>query len=351
MDRAIAGDLLLVLSLLLAPACAEPHPLDRVPILGATSALEARIRRAIEAFERQSGWDQLVLSEIEVRPRSSLGAYLERRKKIELDPSIPEEDLTNVVWHELCHALDLQTPDLLSADQWATIEAFSEGMERIGVEGAPPPPDRLVPEAFAVLCAMGPWAAHASASACDPDPVEITRTAQLLASEVWRSPEAPSQRAPSGPVGTYGTQTRVLSAGALGLAEPAGGLSLSWRGSDQLYHFAVVDVRTGQPIDAPPSPTTYPLVEAYPTPPPGVVGLSAGVGWPTGSLAARARIDWEHLGTVVRDVLVQDHTWDLQADGCEDPLGASSHFASEQAIFRLWSDDRQLLWQAFSAAP
>jgi hypothetical protein len=164
------------------------HPLDEVPIHGATAEQERVVREAIAEFEGWIGAGRVELGRVTFGGIDrGAGRYWPDARRIRIEEGLQGSALRRVVHHELCHAVDHQDDLLDAADP-----VFDRLVDQVRGDDRHPLHDvvgrsRRVDrsELFAQLCENGPAWNHVVANSCPGDPAELAPAASWIVDEVW----------------------------------------------------------------------------------------------------------------------------------------------------------------------
>jgi len=153
------------------------EPLSEVPIHGEPEERIGLIEAAIDTFDSWTSRD-ICLSSVELADQAVtgeeyFGEYYPNRKlaRVVIGPEDSDAEITNTMWHELCHAADHGLSDAYAA-LW--IGAIDNPL----LETDPY-------EDFAYLCAYGPDVLRAAAQEECDQPSILVAAVQVLEAEVF----------------------------------------------------------------------------------------------------------------------------------------------------------------------
>jgi hypothetical protein len=164
-------------------------PLAEVPIVGGSPEVRDEVIHAVNRFERWVGVGRISLREIRIEDAGPghLGAYGRISRTIRIDDRpMGRLQREEVVFHELCHALDYQERLVQRrSDLWQALD------EAFAARGRSPGPSgvrqrRVDAERFAILCEQGPVWAQLVERECPADDLQpFADLAAWLLDDVW----------------------------------------------------------------------------------------------------------------------------------------------------------------------
>ncbi|MEN0068017.1 MAG: hypothetical protein AAGA48_38160 [Myxococcota bacterium] len=348
---------------LLALSACSPRPLLEVPITGADEATEQLLSEGVAQFERWVGPGRVRLAEISVGPvpEDFLGRYNRIRQSVLLSEDIEDDSrLVQVLYHELCHALDFQ--NRIVKDDRSLFEQLSDPSSNF--VGLPSPEghlssSQLPHEVFADMCEFGPVVHQAMAHSCPAEETDpLPSVAQWFFDEVWLG-EVPASWVAGPPVTweasfepdiVYGYASEDEVALVLLLARDLGGEA-------EQTDYPLLNVKDGSPMVASEvnvgwavEPYYIDIPEALPWWATLTQGVSEQISVPYNryvhsedDAAALVDVRAPFLQERLRRMLVLDDGW-RATNACPGELGGL--FRAQDTFYVISAEGRVVTWQA-----
>jgi hypothetical protein len=272
--------------LLLANGCSRAYPLSEVPIEGGTEEVRAIVELELEFFQEAIEPHTVELSRIIIgdgEPAGELwGQYRSNTRRVLLDEAMPVEDVSVVVRHELCHALDYQAG--LGDKSHEAIDAYAERLSNLPNSGLSrdDPPRQRRSEALARICEVGPTVAAAASVSCPSESPLLVELASFALTEIWLGVPPGPPPVPQEPPVSFAPPDAPFLAFELQPTEDPDLLQLeiAHLGEDPPPY--TLDLQTGAQVE--PEPEVAPADNAEEVVPPGPplerTFLLEAVGWP-----------------------------------------------------------------------
>ncbi len=314
------------------------YSLDEVPLDGGTPAQRAAAQSALVAFDEAVGRGRVELRTVRFAPvdEGALGAY--QSGKITVHPGLDPDGVVEVVWHELCHAIDAS--EAMSEREPLLLLQLATGVfaERTTLHSREPEA-----EAFALLCDNGPVVSQIYSSPCQ-DGLETLWAGYAFLHDVglWQ-PTARLDDAPQANQVREWSLTGVPDYFNLAAFEPTVLALVAYFADGQ--EVTLLDVYSGDPA---PDDWTDPVLGAdlLEEDLPAIRGLAIAevVGWDDGPGSVALELHLTGNPGMPRRLLLWtgDH-YELPADRCLMD-GVTDHVALDQHVWFARRDGASVIW-------